>query len=123
MANIILIRYAVRSLYRAPPQVSRESTGSLEAETLWRTALALRTEGNRPQGEKWRRRERGKAEMRRLARRRRQMTLEPEAQENPQNGHGEGGEEEKTECEERRMEGALEEEGEQEKQRGPSPLA
>ena len=51
------------------------------------------------------------------------MTLEPEAEENPQNGHGEGGEEEKKECEERRKEGAHEEEGEQEKQRGPSPLA
>ena len=74
------------------------------------------------QGKKWRRRERGKAEMRRLGRRR-QMTLEPEAEENPQNGHGEGGEEEKKECEERRKEGAHEEEGEQEKQRGPSPLA
>ena len=42
------------------------------------------------------------------------MTLEPEAEGNPQNGHGEGGEEEKKECEERRKEGALEEEGEQE---------
>ena len=41
------------------------------------------------------------------------MTLEPEAEGNPQNGHGEGGEEEKKECEERRKEGALEEEGEQ----------
>ena len=51
------------------------------------------------------------------------MTLEPEAEGNPQNGHGEGGEEVKKECEERRKEGALEEEGEQEKQRGPLPLA
>ena len=50
MANIILVRYAIRSLYRAPPQVSRESAGSLEAETLGRTAVALRMEGNRPHG-------------------------------------------------------------------------
>ena len=31
---------------QGPPQVSRESAGSQEAEMFWRTALALQTEGN-----------------------------------------------------------------------------